>query len=87
VANAQNEPVSTNPLRVAGVVSQNLLKKQMSYRSQTDGGAGMPITDLFYRVGCQNSSGVHGFLVKIAPAEFVHLSVHPFIFLNQAGSL
>jgi hypothetical protein len=47
----------------------------------------MPITDLFYRVGCQNSSGVHGFLVKIAPAEFVHLSVHPFIFLNQAGSL
>jgi hypothetical protein len=60
VAKGQNEAISTNPVRIVGIVHHDVLKEVMGYRCQGHRSAGMTITSLLDRVHGQDSSRSYG---------------------------
>jgi hypothetical protein len=84
VTDRENESVAANPTRIAGVVAHDLLVQQVRCGSQANGGAGVAIANLFYRVCCEHSRGVYRTIIKLIPLQyFAHESDLSQIFMAR----
>jgi hypothetical protein len=60
VAKGQNEAISTNPVRIVGIVHHDVLKEVMGYRRQGHRRARVTVAGLLDRVHGQDSSRSYG---------------------------
>jgi hypothetical protein len=71
VARGQDEAVTPQPLRVAGVVAHQLLEEKVRGRRQAHGRSGVAVAHLLHRVRGQYADGIHRALVQVGPRQFL----------------
>jgi hypothetical protein len=72
VPNAENESISSNPIRISWIVAHHFLEQQVGHWSQTDCSSRVSVAYLLDGISGENAGGVNCPLVNLAPVEFAH---------------
>ena len=69
VPTRKHKPVPTQPVRVRGVVLDDVLKEQIRGGCERHRGARVAVTHLLHGIGGKDTQGVYGAAVKVGPGE------------------